>query len=101
MNPEEQKPLTEVEALKQLTGGMQALRVVMSQMERHAANMIWNAKPNSRRLVNKCIMDAVGAFYAALERCEYPAPPAGGSGPDCGAGYHEEFGNCVKDPPGN
>ena len=107
MSTGESRPITEIDAMKELVGGLQAIRVVMAQMERRATHAIWYANPMERKYATKCVMEAVSAFYEALSKC--PKKPTGGTGggtggggtgPDCGQGYHEEYGNCVKDPPG-
>ena len=97
---------TETESLRTLIGAMQALRVVMAKLEQKAAAIIFNADPKRHHEVNRCVIDAARAFLGALEKCEgmvtKPAPTRGqggvpASGPDCGPGFHEEFGNCVPD----
>src|SRR5262245_62565956 len=101
MTPTDPTP-TETESLRTLIGAMQALRVVMAKLEQKAAAVIFNADPKRHHEVNKCVIDAARAFMEALEKCQgmVTKPPTRGtggvpgSGPDCGPGFHEEFGNC-------
>jgi hypothetical protein len=107
MTPSDPKTPTETESLRTLIGAMQALRVVMAKLEQRAAAVIFNnPDPKRHHEVNRCVIDAARAFLEALKKCEamVPKPPPQpsqggipGSGPDCGPGFHEEFGNCVPD----
>jgi hypothetical protein len=82
---------------------MQAVRVVMAQLERQATTLIWKANPRDRSDVTDCVMRAAKAFSEALAQCkEAPKPaqpprPEGGEGPDCGPGFHLEYDVCVPD----
>lgn len=103
MSPSDPKTRLETDPTRALLGAMQALRVVMAKLEQKAATVIWNGDPNYHHYNTKCVMEAAKAFSEALDKCRVdpPRPTRGdpgtepGSGPDCGPGYHEEFGNCV------
>ena len=90
---------------RQLIGAFEALRFVMVQLERKAANAVWNAKPWRQTQVVEGIMDAAYVFSKAIEKY-VPRPgetepdtgggSGGGSGPKCDPlTEHEEFGQCV------
>ncbi len=107
MNPSNPKTPSEIEQLREILTAAQALRFVMSKAELSASKIIWKADPSKRKHVISAIMAASRDYANAIEKSasaetspshrEPPNPSHGPMGPDCGKGFHEEFGICVPD----
>jgi hypothetical protein len=107
MNPSNPKTPSEIEQLREIVTSAQALRFVMSKAELSAAKIIWKADPSKRKHVISAIMAASRDYVKAIENSaaavtspshrEPPNPTHDPMGPDCGKGFHEEFGICVPD----
>jgi hypothetical protein len=80
---------------RDLLGALQAIRSVMGQLDRKAALAVWNVAPAKRDSLILCIMEAAKEFSDTIEECKKKQGPGGGQGPNCGPGFHEEFGICV------
>jgi len=111
MSSSNEKTPSEVEQLRDILTAAQALRFVMSNAELSAAKIIWKADASKRKHVISAIMAASREFVRAIEESaaaetspshRKPQKPSHHPvGPDCGKGFHEEFGICVPDNPGN
>ena len=105
MSPSNEKTPSEVEQLREVLTAAQALRFVMAKAEHSAAKIIWSADAAKRKHVISAIMAASRDFAKAIEGSaaavtspthrEPHSPSHHPLGPDCGQGFHEEFGICV------
>ena len=104
-----QKP----DGMSELVGSLFALRHVTGELERKAAYVIWHAPDEWRTAVIDCVIEKITQCMAEIKKCsaatrptlhvdDQPAEPggqaegtAGGQGPNCRRGFHEEFGICV------
>jgi hypothetical protein len=72
---------------------MQAVHFVAGQLERAAANAIFNADEGDRQSVVDCIMAAFQEAQTKIVKCGTKP----GQGPRCPPGSHSEFNVCVPD----
>lgn len=104
------------DGMRELAGSMFALRHVTGELERKAADVIWHAPDARRTAVIDCVIEKIKHCMDEIEKCKAATRPAlrveeqaaapagqsgeaaGGEGPKCRPGFHEEFGICVPDP---
>ena len=80
--------------LEELQGSMLALRVVVDQLERKAANVIWDSPAKRRKIIVRCIIGVLKKCITAVGKC----PKTQQAMTPCEQDEKLEFGVCVPKP---